>query len=103
MRNIYKEKQIESQVAERPREKFFFRYFPFEGQDKRIGKEGIESRLIATVADCTLCKPSNDWLGKFSPLPQIKNGKLWMLQHLKSGVLINQDKDVIVNIIRKME
>jgi hypothetical protein len=68
-----------------------------------MGKEGIESRLIGTVANCNLCKPTNGWLGKFSPLPQIKNGKLWLLQHLNSGVLINQDKDVIVNIIRKKE
>ena len=31
-------------------------------KEKRIGKAGIESKLIGTVANCNLCNPSRNWL-----------------------------------------
>ena len=36
--------------------------------------------------------PSDDWLGKFSTKPPIKNGKLWLSQHLDSIGLRDNDK-----------
>jgi hypothetical protein len=41
-----KEKQVESEISKILRERFSFRYIVLEGQQKRIGKEGVESRLI---------------------------------------------------------
>jgi hypothetical protein len=67
LRNIEKEKNIESQITELIRKRFYFRFISIEGQEKRMGKTGIESRLIGTVTACKFCKPSNSWLGKFSP------------------------------------
>jgi hypothetical protein len=99
LRNIEKEKAIESQVTELIRKRFYFRLIPFEGQEKRIGKTGIESRLIGTVTASKLCKPSDYWLGKFSTKPQIKNGKLWLSQHLDSIGLSDSDKtDLLIAI-----
>src|ERR671931_75543 len=62
MRNIQKEKEIESTITKILREKFSFRFIPFdEGQaKKRIHTVGIESKLIGTVARCNVCKPSSD-------------------------------------------
>ena len=64
-----------------------------------MGKTGIESRLIGTVASCKLCKPSDYWLGNDSIKPQIKNGKLWLLQHLDSIRLGDNDKIDFANAI----
>jgi hypothetical protein len=53
LRNIEKEKQIESDITKTLHERFPFRFIPFQGQERRriIGKEGLESRLIGTVAN----------------------------------------------------
>lgn len=99
LRNIEKEKTIESQIIELIRKRFYFRFISIEGQEKRMGKTGIESRLIGTVTSCKLCKPSDYWLGKFSTKPQIKNGKLWLSQHLDSIGLRDSDKrDLLIAI-----
>jgi hypothetical protein len=99
LRNIQKERNIESQITELLRNRFYFRFIPIEGQEKRMGKIGIESRLIGTVTSCKLCKPSNYWLGRFSTKPQIKNGKLWLSQHLESIGLSDSDKtDLLIAI-----
>jgi hypothetical protein len=37
-----------------------------------------EDKLIGTLANCNFCKASDNWLGKYSPIPQIRNGKLWL-------------------------
>jgi hypothetical protein len=77
LRNIEKEKQIESDITKTLHERFPFRFIPFQGQERRriIGKEGLESRLIGTVAKCNVCKPSDNWLGRYSPVPfDIRSG-----------------------------
>ncbi|MFY9566630.1 MAG: hypothetical protein WAQ29_09795 [Nitrososphaeraceae archaeon] len=38
--------------------------------------------MLAVISK--LCKPSDYWFGKFSTETQIKNGKLWLSQHLNS-------------------
>jgi hypothetical protein len=64
-----------------------------------MGKTGIESRLIGTLAASKLCKPSDHWLGKFSTKPQINTGKLWLSQHLDSIGLSDSDKkDLLISI-----
>ena len=51
------------------------------------------------VISCKLCKPSDHWLGKFSPRPQIKNDKLWLLQHLDSiGLSDSNKRDLLIAI-----
>ncbi len=92
LRNIEKEKAIESQVTELIRKRFYFRCISLEGQEKRMGKTGIESRLIGTVAACKLCNPTKTWLGRYSPLMKINGGKLWLYQHLSSIGLTDGDQ-----------
>jgi hypothetical protein len=97
MRNIEKEKQIESEISKILRGTFSFRFIALEGQQKRIGKEGLESRLIATVANCNTCKTSESWLGRFSTIERVRNGKLWLSQyHIAEGIT-DQDKEDIVH------
>ena len=64
-----------------------------------MGKEGMESRLIGTVARCNMCNQSKNWLGKYSPVPKINAGKLWLVQHLNSMSLTESDQKYISEVI----
>lgn len=68
-------------------------------EDNRIGNRGLESRLIGTIAHCYLCNASENWLGKYSPIPEIANGKLWLKQHLGSAGINDVDKMLISGIM----
>lgn len=103
LRKIEKEKKIESQITQILREKFYFRFVPLEGQEKRMGKTGIESRLIGTVAQCKICRPSENWLGRYSPKRQINNGKLWLSNYLASAGLSDNDKTDLMIAIKKRD
>ena len=113
MRNIQKEKEIESTITKILREKFSFRFIPFDESQakKRIGRSGIEeSKLIGIVASCNLCKASANWLGKYSPILKIRNGKLWLSeeegeeggeeeQYLNSPGLTEKEREEFENAI----
>jgi hypothetical protein len=99
LRYIEKERQIESEITKILRERFCFRFIILEGQEKRIGEQGLESRLIGTVSNCNICKPSENWLGRFSTIEQIRNGKVWLLQYVAAEGLTEQDKEAIVHAI----
>jgi hypothetical protein len=93
-RNVGFERKIERAVTKVLREKFSFKSIPTGKHDAIIGGEGLGARLISTIAHCRLCKPSPDWLGRHSPVGGIRNGKLWLVQHLGSDGL--NDKDWIL-------
>lgn len=101
LRNIGKEKAIETQITELIRKRFYFRFIPLEGQEKRMGKTGIESRLIGTVTSCKLCIPTKTWLGRHSPLTKINGGKQWLYQHLSSIGLTDGDQTDLQEAITK--
>lgn len=100
-RNINKEKEIESSITKILREKFSFRFIMIENQRKRKGSKGLESSLIGTVASCELCKPTVNWLGNHSPRKQIKQSGLWLVQHLKDSGINEDEKETILNSIKR--
>jgi hypothetical protein len=98
-RDIDKEKRTEDEVTRVLRERFSFRFVVLEGQKKRIGTEGIESRLIGTLARCQICQPSPAWLGLHSPKPKIRQSGLWLEQHLDAPALDKVDRETLVQAI----
>ena len=44
---------------------------------------------------------SENWLGKFSPIPKINGGKLWLSLYLNSTGLTNNDKTHLLKMITK--
>ncbi len=86
-RDVEKEKQIEGQVTRILRERFTFRWIELEGQERRMGSQGLEAVLIGTLARCGECRPSSNWLGRFSPKPKIAQSGLWLEQHLQAPEL----------------
>jgi hypothetical protein len=100
-RDIEKEKEIEAKITDILRQRFSFCFIILEEQTARMGITGLESRLIATVANCSLCKPSQSWLGRHSSKRQIREGKMWIVQHLKAHPLGPEDKEALISAIRK--
>jgi len=86
-RDVAKEREIERQVTRILRENFSFRCIELEGQERRMGTQGLESRFIGTAAVCDECRPSERWLGRCSPKPKIVDSGLWQEQHLTSPAL----------------
>lgn len=101
LRNIQKEKNIESQITKILRQKFSFKFIALNKQAERMGSKGLESYLIGTVSHCELCKPSNNWLGYFSPKKQIRTSGLWLVQYIESEGINDRFKNAISNAIRK--
>jgi hypothetical protein len=101
LRNTDLEREIEEKMTDILRKNFTFRFIVVENETSRIGKEGLESRLIGTVAQCSLCKPSKDWLGASSSENKIRESGLWQVQHLNSHATNEQDKKIIVDVINR--
>ena len=100
-RDIAFEIKIEQMITKRLRDNFSFRYIEIDDQDQRMGKKGLESRLIGTLSHCGLCEPSSKWLGRSSPKKAIVERGLWLIQHLKSEGIGKTDKDLIQHLINK--
>jgi len=100
-RDVEKEKRIEFTITKMLTEKFSFRFVLIDSQLKRMGSKGLESSLIGTVASCKLCKPSDNWWGNYSPKKQIRESGLWLVQHLKAIGMNENDKETILNAIRR--
>lgn len=86
-RDLAKEKQIESQVTGILRERFAFRWIELEGQERRMGSQGLEAVFVGALARCGECCASSNWLGRFSPKPKIAKSGLWLEQHLQAPEL----------------
>jgi len=83
------------------RERFSFRFIIIRNQEERMGSKGLESSLIGTIASCKLCKPSSNWLGRYSPIPKIRESELWLVQHLEANPINKDDKEIILNAIKE--
>ncbi len=99
LRDIAKEKRIEAEVTRILREQFSFRFVVLEGQAERMGSEGLEARLIGTLAHCSSCRPSSDWLGQYSPVEKVRQSGLWLVQHLSDQPLADRDKTRVSQVI----
>jgi hypothetical protein len=101
LRDIPKEKKIESEISRILRENFSFRFIIIENQQDRMGSTGLESSLIGTIASCTYCKASKNWLGKYSPIEKIRQSGLWQVQHLGASTISEEEMELITKSIKK--
>ena len=81
------------------RDDFSFRFLLIDDEIERIGNRGLESSLIGTIAKCELCNPSERWLGNHSPVDAIRNNGLWLIQHLQSDEINNEEQKFIIDAI----
>lgn len=99
LRDIEKEKEIETMTTKTLRDNFSFRFLVIDSQTDRMGTQGLESTLIGTIARCKLCVPSSSWLGNHSPIEKIKASGLWLVQHLNSDAINERNRITILNAI----
>ncbi|TKJ32110.1 hypothetical protein CEE39_06300 [bacterium (candidate division B38) B3_B38] len=98
LRNIEKEKRLESKITIIIRERFSFKFIVMDSQKQR---KRLERSLIGTIASCKLCKPSGNWLGNYSPKRKIEESGLWLEQNLTADKIDENDKDTILNAISR--
>ena len=102
LRNIGFEKNMEWEITRLLQENFSFRYIPIEDEAERMGKTGLESRLIGTLSSCRMCRASDNWLGQYSPVEKIKQSGLWLSQHLHSPGLTDKDMATLSEYVNGM-
>ena len=83
-----KQKEIEKKVTKQIRDNFSFVVFQINKKDKRLK---FEAKIISTVSLCEDCKPSENWLGNFSPKEKIKTSGLWLVNELWKTPLSDED------------
>lgn len=65
---------LEAEVSRLLREQFWFRCV---NMNDRLERNRLEQGLIATVAACSICRPSTDWLGRYAYNKNVRESGLW--------------------------
>jgi hypothetical protein len=68
---------VEARVSALLRERFRFRCVWMPNREER---NRLEGGLVAALAQCTVCQPSADWLGRFAYSPIVRESGLWNVQ-----------------------
>ena len=89
---------VEKRVTEYMQESFTFIVFGVEEKEERLE---LESRLISTVSLCSDCVPSPNWLGRYSPKHQIREGGLWNVTELYKTPLSIMDIRRVERLVRQ--
>jgi len=93
-----KQKEIERDVSKYIQNNFSFIVFPIEDKEKRLE---IESKIISTISLCKECKPSDNWLGLFSPKNKIQENGLWLVNELNKQEVSDKELEELNFIINK--
>lgn len=80
-------KEIEELVTDRLATDFTFKCITVENKKERLD---LEERLIATLAKCPSCEPSEEWLGHYAASEEIRGSGLWNVQHVYSNKHMTQ-------------
>ena len=59
----------------------------------------LQSRIISTVSLCDECRPSEKWLGLYSPKAKIRESGLWLVNELYKVPLGEKGVEVLKDII----
>ena len=86
--DFIKQKETEKGVTKYIQDNFSFVVFQIDDKDKRLE---IESKIISTVSLCDEYKPSENWLGNFSPKEKIRKSGLWLVNELWKTPLTDAD------------
>ena len=71
--------KIEIEISQYISDSFSFAVFEILNKEDRLE---FESKIISTISSCHECRPSNTWLGSFSPKKKIVDSGLWLVNEL---------------------
>jgi len=91
-------RQTEQRVTDYIRRALSFTVFSVDDREQRMW---WESRLIATVSVCDECRPSDAWLGLFSPKERIRESGLWLVNELYKQPLSEAELGLLEGIVRQ--
>jgi len=77
--DINRQTEIEKEVSKYMRENFSLAIIEVNVKEERLF---LESKLISTVSKCSVCKPSKDWFGLYSPKEKIRESGLYLVNEL---------------------
>ena len=86
--DLMKQKEVEKRVTEYIQKNFSFIALGIKDKAKRLE---FESKIISTVSLCDECRPSQNWLGLFSPKEKVRESGLWQVNELNKTPL-NEDE-----------
>ena len=87
--------ETEKRVSDYIQERIWF--VVIEGKSREIRLK-VESRMISAVSLCNECVPSDNWLGKSSPLNKIRESGLWQINELYKTSLSIDELSALINI-----
>jgi hypothetical protein len=79
---------VEDEVSKYIQDQFTFTVFSVPPKEQRLR---LESRIISTLSLCDGCRPSNRWLGLYSPKDKIRESGLWLVNELYKQPCSAQD------------
>lgn len=88
--------EIERRVTEYIQRNFRFVAFRVDDKTKRLR---WESRIISTVSLCEECRPSDKWLGLYSPKAKIRESGLWLVNELFKQPLSESDYEAVKMVV----
>jgi hypothetical protein len=91
-------KPIEQQVSDLLRSKFRFRCVAIPN---RIERNRFEEVLIASLAACTRCLPSPNWMGLKAYSDVVRESGLWNIQHVDGPTMTTDDLDRFIELTGK--
>jgi hypothetical protein len=89
-------KPVEKEVSDLLQTAFSFRCVRIDDLDER---NRLEALLIATVAACPVCKPSDEWLGLHAYPDAVRRSGLWNTQFVGGQALSEHDFGRFVELV----
>ena len=97
--NLELEKELEKRISTYIHENLSFVVFEVKTKEERLF---WEERIIATLSKAANqgeIKPSDKWLGNFSPDPKVRQSGLWQSNHLNGEPLTSEEFDKLKQIV----
>jgi hypothetical protein len=89
-------KPTEAMVSDLLRERFRFRCVRVPDLAER---NGLEALLIATLAACSVCRPSPSWLGLHAYSENVRASGLWNSQYVGDATIDQRDLDRFQDLV----
>lgn len=93
------EKELEKRISTYIHENLSFVVFEVKTKEERLF---WEERIIATLSKAANqgeIKPSDKWLGNFSPIEKIRKSGLWLVQGLDKDGLTEEEFEKLKHLI----
>lgn len=89
------QKSIEREVSWYIKENFSFCTIRVDNKDYRLK---LKAKLVATIAQCKDCGPTNNWFGLNSPVQRIKESGVWQEKEVDGDQITVDDLEFIKSI-----